>query len=236
MTESSIIERILLIKKELGYETDGAFADAANISRPNFSQMLNGNRTIGESIINKICVQMNINKEWLLTGNGNMLNPTAADIPVPVPANVANVQYVPLVSQYAYAGYLCGYSDADYIDALPLVPVLVDHELKGRYMMFEVKGESMNNGTEESILEGDRLLGREIKRELWKYKLHINKWDFIVVHRTEGILVKRITEHDTEQGTITLHSLNSEYDDRVLSLNDVAQIFNVIEVHRNRRR
>ena len=113
---------------------------------------------------------------------------------------------------------------------------MVDHELKGRYIMFEVKGDSMNDGSEQSILEGDRLLGREIKRDLWKYKLHINKWDFIVVHRTEGILVKRIIEHDTEQSTITLHSLNPEYEDRTFSLNDITQIFNVIEVHRNRRR
>lgn len=233
MEENQIIDRILLIKDKLGYETLGSFADAVNISRPNFSQMMKGNRAIGESIINKICVQMNINKEWLITGGGDMLMPVGSDADL---ADFPNVKFVSLVSQYAYAGYLAGFSDTEYEKTLPKVPVLVDHELKGHYMMFEVKGDSMNDGSEESILEGDRLLGREIRRDLWPFKLHINRWDFIVVHRTEGILVKRITHHDTEKGTITLHSLNTEYEDRVFNLDDVAQIFNVIEVTRNRRR
>lgn len=236
MSGTDIINRIMQIKEELGYETVGSFADAINISRPNFSQMMKGNRPIGDSILNKICVQLNINKDWLLTGNGHMLTQAHAPLKDVMQSVNPNVMFVPLVSQYAYAGYLSGYADNEYLDALPLVPVMVDHELKGRYIMFEVKGDSMNDGSEQSILEGDRLLGREIKRDLWKYKLHINKWDFIVVHRTEGILVKRIIEHDTEQSTITLHSLNPEYEDRTFSLNDITQIFNVIEVHRNRRR
>lgn len=236
MTGNSIIERILLIKEELGYETVGAFADAAHISRPNFSQMMKGNRPIGESIINKICVQMNINKEWLTTGEGTMFAPAATPIDEAVQAVNPNIIFVPLVSQYAYAGYLGGYTDQEYLEALPMVPVIVDREVKGRYMMFEVKGDSMNNGSEESILEGDRLLGREIKHDLWKFKLHINKWDFVVVHRTEGILVKRIIEHDTENCTIKLHSLNPDYEDRVFHLDDIAQIFNVVEVTRNRKR
>ncbi|MDO5430656.1 MAG: peptidase S24, partial [Parabacteroides sp.] len=68
---------------------------------------------------------------------------------------------------YAYAGYLCGYADAEYIETLPTIPFIVDHEAHGHYIAFEVRGDSMNDGTEESYLEGDRLLCREIKRELW---------------------------------------------------------------------
>ncbi|NDW10077.1 S24 family peptidase [Dysgonomonas sp. 520] len=235
MTEDRIVERILLIKKELGYDSDGAFADRLNINRSNFSQMMRGNRPIGENIINKISIQTNINKEWLLTGEGEMFVPIH-NTEQSTFISDSNIKFIPLVSQYAYAGYLSGYADNEYQETLPKVPVLVDHELKGRYVMFEVKGDSMNDGSDQSILEGDRLLGREIRSDLWKYKLHINKWDFIIVHRTDGILVKRITHHDTEQCTITLHSLNPEYEDRIVHLNDVAQIFNVIEVHRNRRR
>ena len=66
--------------------------------------------------------------------------------------------------------------------------------------------------------------------------LHFNRLDFVVVHRTEGILVKRIIDHNVEACEITIHSLNPEYPDRVLHLNDVAQILNVVEISRNRRR
>ena len=138
--------------------------------------------------------------------------------------------------QYAQAGYLCGYADEAYMASLPTIPYIVDHEAQGHYVAFEVKGDSMNDGTEDSILEGDRLLCREIMPHLWSdSKLHIRKWDFVIVH-TEGILVKRIIDHNVENHTITIHSLNSIYPDRIINLSEVKQIFNVIELQRPRRR
>ena len=74
------------------------------------------------------------------------------------------------------------------------------------------------------------------KRELWAdSKLHIRKWDFVIVHK-DGILIKRILDHNVEEGTITIHSLNPIYPDRVINLAEVYQIFNVIEFWRPRRR
>ncbi len=148
-----------------------------------------------------------------------------------------NVINVPFISQYAYAGYLAGFQDNNYMDFLPRIPFFVDNDNpKGNYICVEVRGDSMNNGTEESIVEGDKLLCREIKRDLWVNKLHIKRWDFVIVHKTDGILVKRIINHDTSNGTITIHSLNDGYADKVLHLDDLAQIFNIIEISRNRRR
>ena len=147
-----------------------------------------------------------------------------------------DVVYIPLVNQFAYAGYLDGYSDCTYLEQLPKVPFIVDHEGHGNYIAFEVKGDSMNNGTEESYLEGDRLYCREIQPHLWATsKLHLRKWDFVIVHE-DGIVVKRIIDHDVENHTITIHSLNDMYPDRVIDLCDVKQIFNVIESVRPRRR
>ena len=135
-----------------------------------------------------------------------------------------HIIYVPLVNQYAYAGYLCGYADAEYIESLPTIPFIVDQEAHGKYMAFEVKGDSMDDGTDEAYKEGDRLLCREIYQQYWaESKLHIRKWDFVIVHNVENY-------------TITIHSLNSFYPDRVLELKDVRQIFNVIEMSRPRRR
>ena len=143
---------------------------------------------------------------------------------------------VPLVNQYAYAGYLTGYQDQEYIDQLPTVLFDVDHDPKGNYLAFEVKGDSMNDGSDESYKDGDRLLCREIPSHLWcNSKLHLRKWDFVIVHK-EGVLVKRITEHDVQNHTITIHSLNPFYEDQVIDLVDVYQIFNVIEYQRKTRR
>lgn len=153
-----------------------------------------------------------------------------------IPLNQNYIINVPLVNQYAQAGYLCGFQDAAYIATLPTIPFIIDHEAKGNYVAFEVRGDSMNDGTEESYLEGDRLLCREIAPYLWaESKLHIRKWDFVIVHE-EGILVKRIIDHNVENHTITIHSLNDMYPDRVIDLAEVRQIFNVIELQRPRRR
>lgn len=143
---------------------------------------------------------------------------------------------VPLVNQYAYAGYLTGYQDQEYIDQLPTVLYDVDHDPKGNYLAFEVKGDSMNDGSDESYKDGDRLLCREIPSHLWfNSKLHLRKWDFVIVHK-EGVLVKRIVDHDVQNHTITIHSLNPFYEDQVIDLVDVYQIFNVIEYQRKTRR
>lgn len=179
------------------------------------------------------------NMDWILYEKGTpYLEKPKAKVEVleAMPINADHILNVPLVNQYAYAGYLCGYADKEYMESLPSIPFITDQEGHGSYVAFEVRGDSMNDGTEDSYLEGDRLLCREIQRHLWaSSKLHIRKWDFVIVH-TEGVLVKRITDHDVERGILTIHSLNSMYPDRQIPLNEVYQIFNVIELQRPRRR
>jgi SOS-response transcriptional repressor LexA len=179
------------------------------------------------------------NMDWILYEKGEPItNISKGNIEIleAIPLNQNYIINVPLVNQYAQAGYLCGFQDAAYIATLPTIPFIIDHEAKGNYVAFEVRGDSMNDGTEESYLEGDRLLCREIAPYLWaESKLHIRKWDFVIVHE-DGILVKRIIDHNVENHTITIHSLNDMYPDRVIDLAEVRQIFNVIELQRPRRR
>lgn len=147
-----------------------------------------------------------------------------------------SVMFVPLVSKFAYAGYLNGYGDDEYVGDLPKIPFANGFEPKGKYLCFEVKGDSMDDGSHESILEGDIVLGRQVRQDYWKSKLHIHKWDFVIVHKEQGILVKRIIGHDVDNGIITLHSLNDYYEDFTVHLKDVAQIFNIVDLRRKKSR
>jgi phage repressor protein C with HTH and peptisase S24 domain len=144
------------------------------------------------------------------------------------------IMYVPLVNKYAYAGYLSGFGDAEYIGSLPAIPMIADREGRGNYVAFEVKGDSMDDGTRNSYEQGDIIICRQIAPHHWQSKLHIHKYDFVVVHRTDGVLLKKIVAHDTAAGTLTLHSLNPLYDDFTVALDDVAQLFNVIKVEREK--
>lgn len=234
MTGQEIINKVL---EELNLKAP-TFAENIGVKYQRIFDLQKGKvKKISSSLANDIISKYGqFNLTWLLTGEGEMLNTPNQPSDEASPIDEPIILRVPLVSQYAQAGYLCGYADAAYMATLPTIPYIVDHEAQGHYVAFEVKGDSMNDGTEDAILEGDRLLCREIMPHLWAdSKLHIRKWDFVIVH-TEGILVKRIINHDVENHTITIHSLNSMYPDKVINLSEVKQIFNVIELQRPRRR
>lgn len=150
--------------------------------------------------------------------------------------DLGNGQYimiVPLVQEYAYAGYLSGFQDEEYLDDLPKHSFVVNKQHKGHYMAFQVIGDSMSNGTDESITEGSTVTGREIQRHLWNSRFHIHRFkDYVIVHK-DGILIKRIIKHDVEAGVITCQSLNPDrewYPDFDLNLDDCKQIFNIVNV------
>lgn len=262
MTTSN--ERILFIIKHFCEGNQAEFARIMEEKPQTINGWLKRNN--GNGVLKKILAKFPmVSPSWLLAGEGEMLvsseltkkseevmqteeyillqnkfNALLSDYKElkkeAEPLNPNAIIYVPLVNQYAYAGYLNGYQNETYMDTLPTIPFIADHEAKGNYIAFEVKGDSMNDGTEDSYLEGDRLLCREIPFHLWKdSKLHIKKWDFVIVHE-DGIVVKRIIDHDVENHTITVHSLNELYPDRTIDLSEVKQIFNVVEMQRPRRR
>ena len=233
-------ERVQYIMDKEGFNKN-SFSEAIGINNNvTITRLINEKRNPSRATCQKIIDRFpKYNFEWLYAGSGEILSQEQPNINKTVeakPLALDHIIYVPLVNQYAHAGYLCGYADTEYIESLPKIPFIIDQEAKGHYIAFEVKGDSMDDGTDEAYKEGDRLLCREIQRNLWRdSKLHIRKWDFVIVHK-EGVLVKRIVDHDVKNCTITIHSLNSFYPDRILHLADVRQIFNVIEMNRPKRR
>ncbi|WP_337659391.1 helix-turn-helix transcriptional regulator [Butyricimonas virosa] len=136
---------------------------------------------------------------------------------------------VPLVNQYAYAGYLAGYKDQKYIDQLPIIPFDSEDDPNFRYMAFEMKGNSMDDGSRDSYIEGDKLFCQEIPSHMWDTsKLHTMNWNFVIVYQ-KGIIVRKIIDHDIQNRTIVAHPLNPFINDELINLVDVYQIFHVLE-------
>lgn len=203
------------------------FAEKAGIRQNNLSEILSGKRPIGVNVANKIYISFGINPNWLLTGTGEKI-PTGQGNA----KRVENIQYmeVPVVHVHARCGYLTGYGDPVYIESLPTMPVIVDKTYNGNYRVFEAEGDSMDDGSRKAIFDGDNLLCREVKRDLWQYKLHYNDWYFVIVDKKDGIVVKQIIDHDVEKGIITCHSLNPLFQDYQVHLDDVAELYNVIKI------
>lgn len=147
------------------------------------------------------------------------------------------IMNTPLITKKAYAGYLAGWGDDEYINDLPKHPIVVDKPHLGYYRSFEVAGDSMDDGSSKAIQEGDIVTGRKIDRSFWKNKLHISKFAEYIIVSLEGILVKEIIKHDAEAGIIVCRSYNQDkgkYPDFELQLAKVIQIFNVVQVTKKR--
>lgn len=186
----------------------------------------NMRKSVQPDKISKIAMQFpELNTGWLLTGNGEMLNPSEIK-------PVSNVEFlnIPFLPIHAQGGYGRGYGDHEYIESLPTYPVIVDKNYKGKYRVFEVDGDSMDDGTRNAIYNGDKVLCREVKRELWTSKLHYKDWYFVICMKNDGITIKQITAHDVEKGIIRCHPLNPIFDDFEVELNEVAELYNVIKI------
>jgi hypothetical protein len=140
--------------------------------------------------------------------------------------------YAPLISQFAHAGYLRGFADAEYLDSQPVYYPTRKYN-NGKYVAFEIRGESMRDGSELSICDGDILFGREVPYDNWKFSLQTPKV-FIIVHKSEGITCKEITDLNIETGEITCHCWNfdPEFLDFKINLSDVSQLFTIKEISR----
>lgn len=237
-------ERVKWIMDENGHNKN-SFSEAIGLSsNVTITRLINEKRKPSLMTCQKIVEAFpEYNFNWLFSGEGEIKTGVSknANSKGKLASEAAfrtnfEIQHVPLVNQYAYAGYLDGYCDVTYLEELPHIPFIVDREGRGMYLAFEIRGDSMDDGTDEGYKEGETVLCREIGQHLWTYsKLHLKKWDFIIVHE-DGILLKRIIDHDVDNHTITIHSLNDFYPDKILDLKEVKQIFNVVQSTKSRRR
>lgn len=226
--QSTITERITELIKSLGENTN-SFSNKIGVSQSTIATALKRNKGVNSELLEKIFNAFPIiNNDWLLTGEGDMLK---SDLKYNEVREVdPNYIDVPLVTVKAQAGYLTNFGNEAFIKDLPIVKVHADRTFHGEYRCFEVSGDSMNDGTLKSICDGDTIFCREVRRDLWHYKLHYKQWFFVINH-IEGLLVKQIVNHDIGNGTITCHSLNPVYGpDFVLKLDDIRELYNVIKI------
>lgn len=231
-------KRVELIIEKEGLNKN-SFSKAIGISNNvTITRIINEHRTPSRATCEKIVSAFPAyNLEWLLTGEGNMLTDAPSQTYHSNARPVDDLSYmnVPVIHIKAQCGYLAGYGDTEYIDTLPTMPVIVDKTYHGKYRIFEAEGDSMDDNSRLAICDGDKVLAREVRRDLWQPKLHINDWYFVIIHRTKGISIKQITAQD-DKGNITCHSLNELFNDYTVNLDDVVEIYNVIKVvERNMR-
>lgn len=103
---------------------------------------------------------------------------------------------------------------------LRLVPREFD---KGNYLVVRVNGDSMVDGTDISIPDGTEILVKEMLLQPGE-KLPI-RGNLFVICSSEGNVFKQIVEHNIDEGYIKCHSYNKRYDDYIIPLKEIHQIF-----------
>jgi hypothetical protein len=192
--------------------------------------------SVGSEIIEKIAAVFNdLSVEWLVTGKGKMINALYwNEIETAGKFMYRKLVYAPLVSRYSQTEYLNRLNEKTYIDTLPTLPVTTDNENKGSYICFEMWDESMNDGSDNSYNIGDILICREINYAVRQKRLYFNKpKPFVVICEKTGIMIRLITAHDFETEIISLHAPNPMFDDCRISLQEVKQLFAVLQLQRN---
>lgn len=258
--EEKIRDRLIELRRKHLNLNQKAFGAPIEYSQSLVSAIEKGTKNITSRYLSLLSNHYNVRLEWLETGELPIFN-TKKEVNGKPISDIFNVdeensynKYIeigdgtmlmltPLVEEYAYAGYLAGYRDREYIEELPTHPIFVNKYHKGNYQSFQAVGDSMTsldpNLVEYNIYHGNIVTGREIIRLHWQSRLHTHAFlDYVIVHK-DGILIKRVIHHDVEKGILTLHSLNENkqlYPDFQVKLDDVYQIFSIVEVSQKRKR
>lgn len=172
-------------------------------------------------ILRKLIENTNADIEILKNKNGNKFQDLG---------NGKFIMTVPLVPAKAFATYISECCEGDFVDGFNEVNFYVDQYARGNYVAFEIKGDSMDNGGLYDNPEGCITLCRELNRLHWKDGFRDSQYGWIIVHK-DTIICKDIIGQDLEKGTIVCHSRNTspEFQDFIVELNDVKQIFKVIK-------
>lgn len=145
---------------------------------------------------------------------------------------------IPLLEINAQAGFADNYQDVEFLANIENYHYAIVKQVhKGKYLAFRVKGDSMDNGSSNSIVPNSIVTVRELQRHHWIDQLRYNKRPYWIIATTESRypLLKQIIAHDTQKGIITCHSLNDapEYSDFDLNLNEVTGLFYVTDISKN---
>lgn len=232
MENNDILLRIRQLMKKLGFNISG-FAKKIDVSQPNLSQILKGNRSCGDAILNKIVMATGCSKNWLLTGEGEMLPSSKKPMGnVELLGEVREIieeETVPVkfFELNPTAGFSMQYFLSEEVSTINIIPSHGER-LGDDYCAFKVKGESMAPQIQSNAL----ILCQEIPPTRW---YSIGEAVVVIVYEKEGEsygVLKRIKDNRlNDHNYLLLSSDNPEYPHtEKVALAEIRCIFRAVRV------
>lgn len=188
------------------------FIDYLNLNKSNFEQSIGKSNGFVDKVTDKIRpssvkaileVYPELNKNWLLYGEGEMINtinPSINKVELGV-----NSFLVPCIPLRAEAGTLSGFSDS----VMPYESFVVASPVKGADFAIDIHGDSM----EPDFPSGCRVFVQKIE-------LDFIKEGYVYVFDTVGgIILKEVAKLNADN--LIYHSLNPKYSDETLAFADI---------------
>lgn len=200
------------------------FALSLDYLPQSLSEILKGRRNVTVELTRKTIEKYNICPKFIFSGLGNPMEDASAsdsnDVLVVVADtnNKERIVHVPFAAQAGYGGQL---TDAEYISELPTFTLPDPYFQSGTFRSFDVCGDSM----EPTLFQGDQVICSYTERESWRHSIKNNH--VYVVITTDDIVVKRMDNRITLDGTFVLHSDNEYYPPRVVPVNEVLELWSI---------
>ncbi len=226
MSNEARIERIKELMKSMGLKQI-AFAERIGMDASNFSKHMKGKLPLGDTLLNKVVVELGVSKEWLLTGEGDMWQRNARNNQLPtvtVPVGDLDMTGSTIGGARVYdldvtAGGMARermFADEQVIGTINMPAIHPD------CCIVRVSGDSMA----PVIGNGDLIAIREVRNP------NLIFWGQIyVVLLDDYRMVKYIRRHP-DPSQVILRSENSNYDDIEVAKSDIRDLFLVENIIR----
>lgn len=220
MNDQEVIDRIKYLMRELNYK-QADFARVVDVDTSNLSKYLNGRLPMSESLLNRIVVNLGVNKQWLAEGTdlpfAKGTTPPALHLPsVLMPAgNTPNTtgKGTPVYDIDVTAGAMprsLMFADDQIMGWIDL-PELADATTS---RIVKVSGDSMK----PVICNGDYVALREMTNMRYIY------WGQIYVVLLDDFrMIKYVRKHPDPR-LVTLRSANPDYDDMEIQRDDIREL------------
>ena len=224
MKDNSVKERTIKFVKHKGLKMK-EFEAMANLSTGYVTSM---RKNFGEEKLKNVLTAFpELNRDWLLYGEGSMLKETTQadnNATFIAPYITDELVYLPLITTSAVASFIENLQDAtDEMDTYPVYVAKGETFDKDKHVIVEVKGESMY----PTITNKSMILCEKIKPTQWG---NVPNETIVAIVYKDIFTIKRVLRNDlTTHNSLQLSADNQKYGTTIIQLCEIRAIFKAIK-------
>lgn len=210
------VARLKTIRKSLGF-TIKDFAEG--LAYPTYEAVETGNDDLPGVLVAKLMQKHAINPLWLYGESSlRFLDTSHNTAPLFITLDESEEESILMVNEKASAGYAQNILDKEWYRELPSMKLPLAAYRNATYRGFKVEGDSMV----PAIHPGDWVIGKSVPS-----MAELNYGKIYIVVLCDAVVVKQVLRGGQKENTIVLQSVNTEYEDLLVTANDIQELWEV---------